>query len=752
MVISAWALLAFLLGGASAISAHGILERSSPKANAVLPGMPREIVLEFSEGADPRFSQVQVVGPQGRTIAQGGVVSGDGRLLRLAVGGGEAGVYTVRWRVLSAVDGHTASGSFIFAVGAETALPAARPSVSAFPPTVLIFARWLSYLASFLLAGTVLFDAFIVRRTLLGGETPLHTGGFAQNAEHLRRLRVISGIVVLATLAFEFMAQGGEVIGAGVGAVLRRDVISSLLLQTKLGWSAMLRAYAAVLLLLPDGSSGRILRAAGLIWLVVFTGVVILLGGPSALGSSHVALIVLVGSVYGLASILAARIIPAVLDIHVPAWWGAQVVAVAALLAGFTLTSHAGGSGVILAVSDWLHLLAAAAWVGGLPALILSLRLAPAEDRPAVGRLLVPRFSGLAGMSLLVLVVTGTAAAWKFVASLQGLVGSLYGRSLLVKLSLVSLMAVLGAVNRFVLRPRIVARDPESLARFHTTAGVEIGAGVIVLLVVGALGIMPPTAATPPRPDAKGPAYAADLNGRPLVVRVTPAASGLNEVTVSGIRASVRFRRLDTLDEVAVGPDGTVELVDGWWEIAVSAEGAQAIFPLIVGTPRVVADPLALRYLNQAESGMKRVRTWREVEQITDGNGHVVVTQFEAAQPNRLRYSTTSGSEAVIIGAIRTSRERGGAWTRDRLPQPITLEGLYVPFLAGATAARFGAMDRCGAEICRIVLWVLPSGQAHFAARIGRSGRIYQLEMVAPAHYMTSRADRLNAPLTITLP
>lgn len=288
---------------------------------------------------------------------------------------------------------------------------------------------------------------------------------------------------------------------------------------------------AAALLLLPDGSSGRIFRAAGLIWLVVFTGVVILLGGPSALGGSHVALIVLVGSVYGLASILAARIIPTVIDIHVPAWWGASVIAAGALLAGFTLISHAGGSGVILAMIDWLHLMAAAAWVGGLPALILSLRVTPAEDRPAVGRLLVPRFSGMAVISFLVLVVTGTGAAWKFVASLQGLVGSLYGRSLLVKLSLVSLMAVLGAVNRFVLRPRIVARDPESLARFHTTAGVEIVAGVIVLLVVGALGIMPPAAATPPRPADEGPAYAADPSSSGPSA---PAASGVGHGRATG--------------------------------------------------------------------------------------------------------------------------------------------------------------------------------------------------------------------------
>jgi hypothetical protein len=350
------------------------------------------------------------------------------------------------------------------------------------------------------------------------------------------------------------------------------------------------------------------------------------------------------------------------------------------------------------------------------------------------------------------MVITGTEAAWRFVASLQGLVGSTYGRSLLVKLSLVAVMAVLGGVNRFVFRPRIAARDPESLAKFHTSVAVEIALGAVVLLIVAGLGIMPPATATLPRPANEGLAYAADLDGRRVLVRVTPAAVGINEVTVSGIRVSIRFRRLEGFREAAVSPDGSVELGEGWWEVIVSGEGGQTTFPLIVGTPPAVSDPAAARYLAEAGTTMRRVRTWREIEQITDGNGHVVETQFEAVRPNRLRYRTTSGSEAVIIGAVRISRGQGGAWARDQLPQPIALEGPYVQYLEGATAVRFGGMDRCGTETCRIVFWALTSGQAQFAGWIGGSGRIYRVEMVAPAHYMTSHVDRLNAPLSITPP
>src|SRR3989337_981390 len=114
----------FLSLSAHSLSAHGILQRSSPRANGVLPAAPAELLLEFNEAVDPRFSQVQVLGPQGSTPARGGEGSGNGRGIRLPLDGAGPGVYTVRWRVPSAVDRPTAAGSFVFAVGAEAQLPA----------------------------------------------------------------------------------------------------------------------------------------------------------------------------------------------------------------------------------------------------------------------------------------------------------------------------------------------------------------------------------------------------------------------------------------------------------------------------------------------------------------------------------------------------------------------------------------------------------------------------------------------------
>ena len=113
-------LLAALLwvgAGAPPAAAHGILERSDPAANASLDAPPRQVVLWFNEPVDATFSSATVADAQGRRVSRDAALSADRRVLQVPVGDLSSGLYTVRWRVLSAVDGHTTSGAFVFAVG-----------------------------------------------------------------------------------------------------------------------------------------------------------------------------------------------------------------------------------------------------------------------------------------------------------------------------------------------------------------------------------------------------------------------------------------------------------------------------------------------------------------------------------------------------------------------------------------------------------------------------------------------------------
>ncbi|MGV9785521.1 copper resistance CopC/CopD family protein [Streptomyces sp. NPDC003435] len=133
--------------------------------------------------------------------------------------------------------------------------------------------------------------------------------------------------------------------------------------------------------------------------------------------------------------------------------WGAAVPRPAALTAGATLAvalaltwsaaEHASaGIQVPLAIaSTTLHLLATAAWLGGLAALLLTLR---AGLPPQV----VTRFSRMALTSVIVLVVTGVYQSWRGLGSWQALTDTTYGRVLLAKLAAVALLLTVAAWSR----------------------------------------------------------------------------------------------------------------------------------------------------------------------------------------------------------------------------------------------------------------------------------------------------------------
>ncbi|WP_161179054.1 copper resistance CopC family protein [Streptomyces sp. SID4985] len=97
-------------------------------------------------------------------------------------------------------------------------------------------------------------------------------------------------------------------------------------------------------------------------------------------------------------------------------------------------------------VSNTLHLLATAVWLGGLAALLLCLRRA--KDTEALPPRVVTRFSRVALTSVVVLVVTGTYQSWRGLGSWQALTGTSYGRILLAKLAAVTLLLLAAAWSR----------------------------------------------------------------------------------------------------------------------------------------------------------------------------------------------------------------------------------------------------------------------------------------------------------------
>ncbi|WP_051095228.1 copper resistance CopC family protein [Streptomyces sp. LaPpAH-108] len=117
--------------------------------------------------------------------------------------------------------------------------------------------------------------------------------------------------------------------------------------------------------------------------------------------------------------------------------------------------------------STTLHLLATAAWLGGLAALLLTLRRA--TDPEALPPRVVTRFSRVALTSVVVLVITGTYQSWRGLGSWQALTGTSYGRILLAKLAAVVLLLLAAAWSR--VWTASLARRPVAAERVRVLEG-----------------------------------------------------------------------------------------------------------------------------------------------------------------------------------------------------------------------------------------------------------------------------------------
>jgi putative copper resistance protein D len=163
------------------------------------------------------------------------------------------------------------------------------------------------------------------------------------------------------------------------------------------------------------------------------------------------------------------------------AMWAAIALALPAA------TSHAAASGpagfaAIGAALDTVHLLTAGFWIGGLA--LLAALFARREPNMLLALSL---FSEWAVIAVLLLVMTGLINAASIILGDRGHASPLYLAFLGAKLALVLAMLGLAATNRFRLLPCLNTRQVARNVVF------ELGLGVIVVLLAGALGQLQPT-------------------------------------------------------------------------------------------------------------------------------------------------------------------------------------------------------------------------------------------------------------------
>lgn len=379
---------------------HAFPDRSEPRVGWTVQASPPHVRIWFDGVLEPVFSTIKVVNAHHRQVdnGNGGVNPADHTVLEASLPPLPPGQYQILWSVV-AHDGHRTEGDLSFTIGPGLS---DRPRVTSTPATLPhLFVRWLNFIGLSILIGTLAFRLLLVRSVVLPRQE------FETVAQPLRRIE-LSSIVLVALASVGELILRTQMMGGGRLAEIH-VTLPVVLLQTHFG----------VVWLIRLGFVGLL----GLIWGLVRTTV----------PQSQRAIILSLSA--------------------------AMVIALTTSLSG-----HAADWGDLTmpVLIDWIHLVAVSIWIGGLFTFgFMSQRFAapPGTEEEARGLAAIGRpFSRMAAYCVFTLLVAGLFSAWLQVGSLQSLVTTSYGVTLLAKLFLVGLVLALAAVNRYYFLPLL--RDP----------------------------------------------------------------------------------------------------------------------------------------------------------------------------------------------------------------------------------------------------------------------------------------------------
>ena len=400
--------LVLLLAGAAPASAHAALRGTDPDDKSVVKQAPRHVTLTFTESVGLLDDSFRVFGPDQRRVHTGEATHADGRSDTARVG----------------LPGKLAQGTYTVAwrvVSADSHPVSGAFTFSVGKPS----------------ATTGQIDTGPAEDPLTGG---LHDAA--------RYLAYLAAALLVGLAAFALLCRPADT------SPLRRPLVAA--------WWTLLGSTVVLLLLRAPYETGT--GPAG-----AFDASALgrtLAGRPGeALLARLVVLLLTAAFLIRLSRRRGSGERPAALAI------GTALAAALALTWAAAEHASAGIQVPLAMASSVLHLLATGVWLGGLVALLLTLRRPAGDDLPEV----VPRFSRIAFASVTVLAVTGIYQSWRGLGSLSALTGTSYGRLLLAKLAGVAVLLLVAGYSRRWTR-RIAAPAAVTRAAVHERVPQPVGA------------------------------------------------------------------------------------------------------------------------------------------------------------------------------------------------------------------------------------------------------------------------------------
>ena len=170
--------------------------------------------------------------------------------------------------------------------------------------------------------------------------------------------------------------------------------------------------------------------------------------------------------------------------------WPAFLLALA-LVWGYPLSGHQAtepNASLLGQVADWVHLVTAMLWVGG----VLTLAVVVWPLAPSLRRAAFLRFSRIAVVLVGLLVVAGTVVAIERLPALADLWETSYGRTLLLKIGLVLVALAWGGIHHTVVRPRLERGESPSGVGRSLIGESTVAMAVLLVAAVLVNGAPPP--------------------------------------------------------------------------------------------------------------------------------------------------------------------------------------------------------------------------------------------------------------------
>ena len=184
--------------------------------------------------------------------------------------------------------------------------------------------------------------------------------------------------------------------------------------------------------------------------------------------------------------------------------WPALVLALA-LVSGLSLSGHQAtepNSTFLSEAADWIHLVAACIWVGG----VATLAFLVWPIAPGLRRIAFLGFARLAAVLVAAMVIPGAYLALVRLPAVSDLWETQYGRFLLLKSALVGIALSWGAMHHFFVRPRLEEGEEPDVG--PSLVGEAVVAFAVLLSAAILTNLAPPPvdatpAATPARPSTR---------------------------------------------------------------------------------------------------------------------------------------------------------------------------------------------------------------------------------------------------------